>query len=283
MNGLRGATRFKNDGITVGSPGSGTVTSVDLFVPTDILAVTGGPITTSGAFTVTKAATSQNTIYAGSEGLGTLPPTFRTMKVGDLPGAVSGTATTVAANLVYAGPATGAAAIPTFRAPVAADIPNLDASKITTGTLPIARGGTNSGTALSGGVNVLMVSSGTGITELVGAQVSSTDGYISGNQIRGINGGAMFIAGTVGATTLTAATTPPIIVFQDPDGISALTFDSTFQLGSVYTVINQMTGSSVQLLTSTATNIGKANNVGTGASVVALFNPPTTSAHWAKW
>lgn len=60
------------------------------------------------------------------------------------------------ANNIFAGPTTGAAAVPTFRSLVAADIPDLDASKITTGTLPIARGGTNSGTALTD--NRVMVS-----------------------------------------------------------------------------------------------------------------------------
>lgn len=67
-----------------GGGGSG-VTSVDATVPSSLLAVSGGPITTTGTLAVT------------------LP--------------------TRAANLVFAGPTTGAAAAPTFRALVADDVP----------------------------------------------------------------------------------------------------------------------------------------------------------------
>jgi hypothetical protein len=102
----------------------GTVTSVGLSLPA-IFTVSNSPVTVSGTLT--------------------------------------GTLATQTANTTFAGPATGAAAAPTFRALVAADIPNLDASKITTGILPIARGGTNSGTALVN--NRVMISSGGSIVE----------------------------------------------------------------------------------------------------------------------
>ncbi len=69
---------------TVLAPGGGTVTSVGLTMPAEFT-VAGSPITSSGAFAVTKA--------------------------------------TELANLVWAGPASGSAAQPTFRALVAADIP----------------------------------------------------------------------------------------------------------------------------------------------------------------
>jgi len=68
--------------------GTGTVTSVGMTVPATLLAVTGGPITSSGTFAVT------------------------------LPNR--------AANLVFAGPASGANAAPAFRALVEDDIPDLD-------------------------------------------------------------------------------------------------------------------------------------------------------------
>jgi hypothetical protein len=102
----------------------GTVSSVALSLPA-IFSVSGSPITSSGTLT--------------------------------------GTLANQTANTVFSGPATGGAAAPTFRALVAADIPNLDASKITTGTLPIARGGTNSATALNN--NRVMISSGGAIVE----------------------------------------------------------------------------------------------------------------------
>lgn len=74
----------------------GTVTSVDVSLPTSVFSASSGAITSSG----------------------TISFTFNTQT----------------ANTVFAGPSTGAAAAPTFRALVAADIPNLPWSKITSGT-----------------------------------------------------------------------------------------------------------------------------------------------------
>lgn len=103
---------------------SGSVTSVAISVPPELSAA-GSPITTAGTFTISK--TSQT------------------------------------ANTVAAGPASGGAATWGFRALQAADIPSLAASKITSGTLAVARGGTNSGTALTN--KQVMVSSGGAIVE----------------------------------------------------------------------------------------------------------------------
>lgn len=108
-----------------GGGGSGTVTSVGLSVPSALLTVSGSPVTTSGTLAVT------------------LP--------------------TRAANIVFAGPTTGSAATPAFRALVAADIPNISTDKLTTGTLPVARGGTNSTTALNN--NRVIQSSGGAVVE----------------------------------------------------------------------------------------------------------------------
>lgn len=92
-------------------PGSGTVTSVAMTVPSGVFTITGTPITSSGTLAV---------------GL-----------VNQL------------ANTVWAGPTSGAESVPTFRALVSDDIPNLSASKITSGTLSVSRGGTGA-TTLSG-------------------------------------------------------------------------------------------------------------------------------------
>lgn len=101
---------FNQEAPTAG-PGSGTVTSVAMTVPSGILSVTGTPITTSGTLAV---------------GL-----------VNQL------------ANTVFAGPVSGAEDVPTFRGLVSDDIPNLDISKITSGTLGVDRGGTGA-TTLTG-------------------------------------------------------------------------------------------------------------------------------------
>lgn len=112
---------YKNDAgterdLSASGGGSGTVTSVDMTVPS-ILSVSGNPITTSGTLALALATQS--------------------------------------ANRVWAGPTTGSAAAPTFRALVAADLPvhthqssgeggTLDAAAIAAGTLATARLGSGS-------------------------------------------------------------------------------------------------------------------------------------------
>jgi hypothetical protein len=114
-------------GITIaatgGGGGSGTVTSIGVTVPSFLL-VSPSSITTSGTFAFSLTAQAQNTVFAAPN---------------------------------------GSAGTPSFRSLVANDIPNLDTSKLTSGILPIARGGTNSGTSLSNGR--LMVSSAGSIVE----------------------------------------------------------------------------------------------------------------------
>lgn len=79
--------------------GGGTVTSVDLIVPNSTFSISGGPITTSGVFTVLL-------IDQG-------------------------------ANLVFAGPTTGVPDIPDWRSLVAADLPNVGVhTGDATGTFP---------------------------------------------------------------------------------------------------------------------------------------------------
>lgn len=125
----------------------GTVQSVGLSLP-NIFAVSNSPVTTTGTLT--------------------------------------GTLNTQTANTVFAGPTSGGAVAPTFRALVAADIPNLDASKITTGILPIARGGTATGSTPGNGQ--LLIGNGTGYSI---ANISGTT-----NQVNVANG-----AGTITLST----------------------------------------------------------------------------------
>lgn len=110
---------------SVGGGGEGTVTSVAMSVPSALLAVSGSPITESGTLALS------------------LP--------------------TRAANLVFAGPASGSAATPVFRLLDPDDVPSLSTTKLTSGTLGIARGGTNSATALNN--NRVMKSAGDAIVE----------------------------------------------------------------------------------------------------------------------
>lgn len=184
-------------GITITDDGSGnftiassaTVSSVALSLPSSVFSVSGSPVTSSGTLTGSFVTQAANIVFAGPTSGGAATPTFRTLVSADIPalsyvtsvalslpsfitvtgspvtssGTLTGTLAVQTANTVFSGPTTGAAAAPTFRALVTADIPNLDASKITTGILPIARGGTNSGTALNS--NRIMISSGGAIVE----------------------------------------------------------------------------------------------------------------------
>jgi hypothetical protein len=67
------------------APGSGTVTSVAMTVPSNLLSITGSPITTTGTLTVTLPNQSPNTIFAGpATGLSN-EPGFRALVAEDLP------------------------------------------------------------------------------------------------------------------------------------------------------------------------------------------------------
>jgi hypothetical protein len=145
------------DGATANT---GTVTSVTLGVSApNILSVTGGPVTTSGGFTLALVSQFANRVFAG-------------------PVDTSG----------------GPGDIPTFRSLVAADIPNLDAAKITTGTLGVARGGTgratlNTSSYLRGdGTNAVIMDGYATVMNNVGAQRTLTiTGSEEGGQTLGAN------------------------------------------------------------------------------------------------
>jgi hypothetical protein len=72
------------------SSGQGTVTSVDLTVPS-IFAVTGNPITTAGTLQVALNTQTANTVFAGPSGGGDANPTFRTLIAADIPLSLGGT------------------------------------------------------------------------------------------------------------------------------------------------------------------------------------------------
>ncbi len=68
-----------------GAGGGGTVTSVDMTVPTSILSVSGNPITTSGTFAIALATQTANTVWAGPTTGSPANPTFRSLVAGDIP------------------------------------------------------------------------------------------------------------------------------------------------------------------------------------------------------
>jgi hypothetical protein len=67
-----------------GSPGSGTVTSVDVAVPA-YLTSTGGPVTTSGTITLASANATANQVLAGPTTGSPAPSAFRALVANDIP------------------------------------------------------------------------------------------------------------------------------------------------------------------------------------------------------
>lgn len=76
--------------------GYGVVTSVELTVPTDILAVSGSPLTGAGTLAVSKQNQNANLVFAGPPTGGAAQPTFRALVAADIAAAISGDANTVA-------------------------------------------------------------------------------------------------------------------------------------------------------------------------------------------
>lgn len=66
-----------------GGGGSGTVTSVDLSVPS-VLSVTGNPVTTSGTLAVDLATQVANKVFVGPASGADAKPTFRVLEAADL-------------------------------------------------------------------------------------------------------------------------------------------------------------------------------------------------------
>lgn len=153
----------------------GTVTSVGLALPAQ-LTVTGSPVTASG----------------------TLSAAWNTQSP----------------NLVFAGPSSGPAAVPAFRSLAATDIPTLDAAIIGSGLIPVARGGTNSGTALNN--NRIMISSGGSITEAT----AMTNGQLLIGSTGAAPAAGTLTAGTGITITNTAGA---ITIASSGSGLPALT------------------------------------------------------------
>jgi hypothetical protein len=79
-------TYLKNDGsggLTWSTAGSGSVTSVDVTLPS-IFSVSGGPVTTSGTIAASLANQNANLVLAGPSSGGAATPSFRALVPGDM-------------------------------------------------------------------------------------------------------------------------------------------------------------------------------------------------------
>ena len=152
------ATSFLRGDNTWVSINTGDVSSVSLYVPSDVFTITNPTITSSGTITVGYQTQTQNLFFASPVG-STNIPSFRKLDISDINSITTGTilpgllgtgtpsnttyligdgswqplSTPESANTIYSGPTNGSAALPTFRSLVNADLP---ASGITAGTYP---------------------------------------------------------------------------------------------------------------------------------------------------
>lgn len=98
--------------------GSGSVTSVDLAVPTEF-SVSGGPVTSSGTITIGKANQNANLVYAGPSTGSAAAPSFRSLVAADLPasGVTAGTYAAAKVTVAASGAVTAVTdgTLPTFQ------------------------------------------------------------------------------------------------------------------------------------------------------------------------
>lgn len=187
-----------------GGGGTGTVTSVALSAPSDLLLVAGSPVTSSGTLALSKP-------------------------------------TSTPANLVYASP-NGTAGAGAFRALLEADIPSLSGAKIGSGTVAAARLGLMTGATLSvagtsgavpqpiaGDNSKFLRGDGTWAAVTGGAQPYAV---LENQQAQNVNGGA--------AVTATWTTREINTEVSDPSSIVALSGNQFTPIAGTYLLIATM-------------------------------------------
>jgi coenzyme F420-reducing hydrogenase gamma subunit len=212
--GTNSATALANNRVMVSTGGAiveaAALTNGQLFIGSTGLAPVLGTLTPGTGISIVNAAGSITVANTGVTSVGlVLPPSIFTVLGSPVTttGTLTGALAVQTANTVFAGPATGAATAPTFRLLVSTDIPNLDASIITTGIVPIARGGTNSGTALNN--NRIMISSGGSIVETAAA-------LTNGQLLVGSTGGAPVAAAITPGNGISVTNGPGAITVAIP-------------------------------------------------------------------
>ena len=142
------------DWTTFNNKGSGTVTSVNLTAGTGV-SVSGGPITSSGAITVTNTAPDQIVSLTGS-GATTVTGTYPSFTISSTAG--TGTVTSVGGTGTVNGITLTGTVTTSGSLTLGGTLSGVDLTTQVTGILPIANGGTNATTAAAaltslGGVN----------------------------------------------------------------------------------------------------------------------------------
>lgn len=302
-------------------PGVGTVTSVDMTVPTEF-DLTGNPITTNGTLAIAKKDQQANDIYAGPVTGPDAQPTFRPMDWDDLPAGV-GTVTSIdmsvptefdltgnpittngtlaiakkvqSANKLYAGPSTGPDAQPTFRAMVTADLPpgvgtvtSVDLSvpgEFAVSGNPITTNGTLTVTKTTQQANKLYAGPNTGpdaqpaFRSLVTADLPAGTGTVTSV---GLTGPAEFTYGATvtgsGNLTFTKASQTQNQVWASPNGASGA---PTFR-ALVATDLPPATGTVTSVGLSMPSEFAVANSPVVGSGTLAVTaQPQAPNTVWA--
>lgn len=100
------------------TPGTGTVTSVALTVPSE-LSVSGSPITSAGTLAITKGSEPANRVAAGPTSGGSAPWAFRALVAADVPDIAEAQVTNLVADLALKAPLASPALTGTPTAPTA--------------------------------------------------------------------------------------------------------------------------------------------------------------------
>jgi hypothetical protein len=142
----------------VGGGGSGTVTSVDMTVPTGFT-ISGNPVTTSGTLAIGLSNENANLVWAGPTTGSPAPPTFRALVAGDIPALAYVTGTSLTANQPVFGNGSSAIIVGTKRGNTTVAQMADNTTAPTTGHLAVfdANGNITDGGAPSGGGSVTSV------------------------------------------------------------------------------------------------------------------------------
>ncbi|HZI93231.1 MAG TPA: hypothetical protein VFE84_03235 [Patescibacteria group bacterium] len=211
-----GGNIFWNGALVTTAAGLGTVTSVDLTVPS-ILTVTGGPVTSAGTFAVDLATQAANQILSGPPTGADDVPTFRGLVDADIPDdiTINGTSNVTWASVNKAGSSL-------------ADLATKDAS-VLSGLLALVRI-TDTGTA----GQPLQSSGGAGpqYAALNLSTATNTSGTLPAARMPAITGDATSSAGTVALTlansgvaaaTYGSASAVPVLTIDAKGRVTAAT------------------------------------------------------------
>ena len=250
-------------------PGTGTVVSVGLALPTDFT-VTGSPVTTSGTLTGAWAAQNPNLVLAGpASGATAGTPSFRSLNNVDIPSALSGkTITGSTINSTAIGGTTPSSGVFTT-----VDATDVTASLVDATNLEVTNLKAKDGAAAGSIADV------TGIVTLNSSVLTTTD----------INGGTIDNA-VIGATTPAAATfTTATATTGNITTVNATTVDATnlevtnlkakdgTAAGSIADGTGVVTLNST-VLTTTDINGGTLDNAIIGGSTPAAVTGTTVTA-----